>query len=248
MATFLDAGLGALRAQRIDHPLGDRGSGLGVLASYVVLACPKFVCKHVIHDLGALDPVKANAMASLAYVPYMVVNVLLNEDVDLEFYDIFRLRDSKLPLGFFSPCGPPFGHDDSPVIDVLNGAYARPEPLPRTVLTLYWSVLCPTARFEMAFYNPWKRWAERFLVQLDDILAMVEMTRKNIVQVRMSRWGHALPVAAPALIANGTIAALRRPIDERIFFVNQDNWALPAVENSILDAEVMTTRIRAKLG
>ena len=35
--------------------------------------------------------------------------------------------------------------------------------------------------------------------------------------------------------------------DERIFFVNQDNWALPAVENCLLDAEEYLPRIRAGL-
>jgi hypothetical protein len=38
------------------------------------------------------------------------------------------------------------------------------------------------------------------------------------------------------MIASGITELIRRPIDDRIYFVNQDNWALPAVENSVLDA------------
>ena len=55
-------------------------------------------------------------------------------------------------------------------------------------------------------------------------------------------------IAAPGLIAQGTIDHLRRPIDDRVFFVNQDNWALPAVENCMLDAEIMTDQLRESLG
>ena len=40
---------------------------------------------------------------------------------------------------------------------------------------------------------------------------------------------------------------LRRPLDDRIYFVNQDNWALPAVENCLLDAEIYVPQIEAGL-
>jgi hypothetical protein len=45
----------------------------------------------------------------------------------------------------------------------------------------------------------------------------------------------------------GASERLRRPIADRSFFVNQDNWALPAVENCLLDAEFYLPQIRAGL-
>ena len=36
-------------------------------------------------------------------------------------------------------------------------------------------------------------------------------------------------------------------MDERVWFVQQDNWALPAVENCLLDAKTMTDEIKARL-
>ena len=53
----------------------------------------------------------------------------------------------------------------------------------------------------------------------------------------MTSFGHGMPIAYPGFIANGTAEAVRRPFAEKIFFVQQDNWALPAVENCLLDAE-----------
>jgi hypothetical protein len=52
-----------------------------------------------------------------------------------------------------------------------------------------------------------------------------------------------MPVNSPGLMADGTIANLRRPFEGRVFFVNQDNWALPAVENSLLEAEHFVPQI-----
>lgn len=63
----------------------------------------------------------------------------------------------------------------------------------------------------------------------------------------MTRWGHAMPIAKPSFIADGTPQELLRPFDERVDFANQDNWALPAVENSLLDARWVADEIRERL-
>ncbi len=225
-----------------------QGALRSLLAERVVMACPKFVCKHVIRDLAAMDSRKFDAINQLQYTPYLVANVLVDRPLKLDFYDIFLLGDSGEPLGFWNPCGKLFKMDDSPVTDVLDGAFARPRDLTRSVLTLYWPLMCPLARYDMLVNDPWRRWTERLAVQLDGILGLLDMTRDDVVQVRMSRWGHAMPVAAPNLIASGATEHLRRPIDDRIYFVNQDNWALPAVENSMLDAQIMADQIREALG
>jgi hypothetical protein len=47
---------------------------------------------------------------------------------------------------------------------------------------------------------------------------------------RLTRWGHSLPLARKGLIADGTVAKLIAPIQNKIFFVNQDNWVNPAFE------------------
>jgi len=54
-------------------------------------------------------------------------------------------------------------------------------------------------------------------------------------------------VWVPDQNGDGEAELLRRPIAERIYFVNQDNWALPAVENCLLDAEIYAPQITAGL-
>lgn len=79
------------------------------------------------------------------------------------------------------------------------------------------------------------------------MLSVLRVDPSNVVQVRMTRWGHALPISEPGFIAGGFADAVRRPIDGTIFFVNQDNWALPAVENSLLDAQFFAPQIETGL-
>jgi len=54
--------------------------------------------------------------------------------------------------------------------------------------------------------------------------------------------------AAPAPASSPTARSKRRtgPCDN-LYFVNQDNWALPAVENSLLDAKAVTDTINGML-
>ena len=79
--------------------------------------------------------------------------------------------------------------------------------------------------------------------QIELMLDMLDVPVAAVSQVRMTRWGHALPINRPGLIADGTVEALRRPLEGKIFFVNQDNWALPAVENCLLDAEIFVPQL-----
>lgn len=68
-----------------------------------------------------------------------------------------------------------------------------------------------------------------------------------MTQVRMTRWGHAMPIARPFLIALGVADRVRSTLGGNIHFVNQDNWALPAVENSLLDARTVASVVREEL-
>ena len=56
-----------------------------------------------------------------------------------------------------------------------------------------------------------------------------------------------MPIARPGFIADGDARRVQRPIANSIHFVNQDNWALPAVENSLLDAQRVAELIEQDL-
>lgn len=213
--TYTDAG-GALRSLR---------------ARRVVMANSKHVAKHMLHDLARLDAAKLNAMQRLEYAAYLVANVLIDAPWSSDDYDVFMLRDGNFPMDGNA------AQADSRFVDVVNGQFARPHPLPRTVLTLYWPLPWHTARFALIAEDGWREFAERAARDIRAALPTFGLSADAVRQVRLTRWGHAMPVAAPGLIADGTIEHLRRPFEGRVYFVNQDNWALPAVENSLLEAE-----------
>jgi flavin-dependent amine oxidoreductase len=224
--TYTDAS-GALRALR---------------ARRVVLACPKFVAKYVLRDLEAGDPERFKAMNAISYRPYLVANVLLRAPVERDFYDVFLLGDGSYPTSELEV------EQRNAVADVLNGHYARREQLPRSVFTLYWPLAWSSARFSLVSGEAsWRHYAERLAEQLPEILETWHVDPADVAQVRLTRWGHALPISEPGFIAYGFAERVRAPIDGTLYFAHQDDWALPAVENSLLDAQWSAAQIDATL-
>ncbi|MCL4222694.1 MAG: NAD(P)-binding protein [Phycisphaerales bacterium] len=223
-------------------PEGRFGS---MIAQRVVMACPKHVCRHVIHDLERIDATRYNAM-NLHRRAYVVANVFLDRPVPRDFYDIFLLghpqsfpMDSGQATNFWR------------YTDVLNGSYASRRnglPAPPHVLTLYWPLAYDSARFDLVMGDPILAFGQALAAQLNETLALLDLPRSAVQEVRFTRFGHALPVAQVGFVANGIAHAIRRPFQDRVYFVNQDNWALPAVENSLYDAFEAADAIAAALG
>ncbi len=227
---------------RVQVTYQDADGGLrSLLAKRVVMACPKMLCKYIMSDLEKRDVPKWDAMHKLQYKAYVMVNVLLNAPIERDFYDIFLLGDGDFPMD------PGEAEVRLKVIDALNGHFARRIDSQRSVLTLYWPLPFTTARFLLIDSTGWRTMSERLAPQLKSILELLKVPVSAVEQVRMTRWGHALPLHTPNLIAGGTVDELRRPYEGKVYFVNQDNWALPAVENCLLDAEIYAAQVRADL-
>ncbi len=220
------------------------GKCRALLAKKVVMACPKFLCKEVIHLLGNEDVAKLDAIESLEYRGYLVANILLDAPIKRDFYDIFLLGDGIYPMNQSE------AEDDRFVCDVLDGNYAAGS-LPHglsNVLTLYWPLPFDFGRWTLLHEANWNNYSRMLAPQVKRILKLLDVPDTKVKQVRMTRWGHAMPIHAQGLIANGTCEEVRRPtMNDRLFFVQQDNWALPAVENCLLDAKTYTDIIRDQL-
>jgi hypothetical protein len=218
---------------RVQVTYKDAGGGFhALLANKVVMACSKHIAKYMLPELRAIDPDKAAAMFQVRTNPYVVANVLLDAPIRREFYDVFLLGDGDFPTNEDEVSA------HSRVTDVLNGYFARRSAAPRSVLTLYWPLPWAFARFTLLDCDPaWADYAARLVPQIDGILALFDVPRASVRQIRMTRWGHAMPIAYPGFIANGTAGLVRRPLRDRIYFVNQDNWALPAFETCLLEAK-----------
>lgn len=208
-------------------------------ARAVVMACPKFVCRYLMPQLHE-DPHRLEDLHRLRTMAYLVANVLLEAPIGLDFYDLFMLREGGFPQGHRV-------EEFARAIDVVRGDFARRGPRTTGVLTFYWPLPFPSGRMELLAPEDFERVALRLRPELDLALSLLGLDRRAVRQIRLARWGHAMPIADVGLIAEGVCERIREPWRERVFFVCQDNWALPAVETCLLEAEAMRPRIERVL-
>ncbi len=218
------------------------GALRSIRARRVVMANSKHIAKYLIHELRERDQLKLDAMNAIENMAYVVANVLLNRPIPDLPYDTFLLRDGNLPMT------PDSFAANSHFVDIVNGSFTRNRLAQRSVLTLYWPLPWFQGRYSLYVDDCWHDYAQRIAPDIRAALALYRLSPASVEQIRLTRWGHPIPVCAPRLIADGTVANLRRPFEGLIYFVNQDNWALPAVENSLLDAKIFSDRIASELG
>jgi protoporphyrinogen oxidase len=210
-----------------------------VSADRVVMACPKFVAAKL---LNGLKPERVSAIRALEYRAYLVANLLLKDTRPPNFYDLFLLGD----------CG---SQGNDPIAesrrrgatDAVCANFAA-APSGHSVLTLYRAFPYRGGRAEIlndAVYDSARSSFERQIEA--EILPLLGIAPSAIYDLRITRWGHPLPVAATGLIANGTLDLIQQPIDNKVFFVEQDNWALPAIETAIAEANYWSAKIRRSL-
>ena len=200
-------------------------------AKHVVYAGSKHIFRHMMPELADLDPEKFESMHQTPTVPYLVVNILLNRNVPEQFYDLFSVHDSQFPMNDEA------FEIDRRITDVLDGTFAVATPHHHSdVLTMYWPLPWHTARFTIIQPQSHAEYAALAAPQIRRLLTLVGVSATDVQQIRMTRWGHAMPYARPGAYAGDLCATLRRPIADRIWFANQDNWLLPAVETCLAEA------------
>ena len=167
--------------------------------------------------------------------------MLLDKPIQRDFYDIFLVGDTSFPMD------PNEFESASRPVDMVNGNFALSKNQPRSALTFNRPLPWFTARFGLLINSPWKSYARTLASPVRSALELLKIPETDVRQIRVARWGHAVPLAKPGLIADGTAEELLRPFDDNVYFVNQDNWALPAVENSLLAAEFVAGQIRSRI-
>jgi protoporphyrinogen oxidase len=197
-------------------------------AERVVLACPKFVVPRLLDEI---EPERRRAIDRLEYRSYLVANVLLETPIEDPFYDLYLLGQ-----GTVDPADLERAAEEQNATDVVLATFARPDPA-HTVLTLYRAFPHDGGRASLVASTSYERFRAAFERQIEvEILPLLRISPSAVHDVRLTRWGHAVPVAARGLIAEGVVDVLRRPIANRIHFVEQDNWALPAFETCASEA------------
>ncbi|MBK8913297.1 MAG: NAD(P)-binding protein [Phycisphaerales bacterium] len=218
-----------------------QGELRSLLARRVVMCCPKHVAKHVLHNLDTIDDAKRLAMDHVHTAAYLCVNVLVDGAVGHDFYDLFLLNTGLLPMSSQEFAQHP------PIIDVINAQFSAVGRPANSVLTLYWPLPWSHARRSFLTGDDWTAYANLAAPQIHRVLEVLGIAAGRVRQVRMGRWGHAMPISEPGFIADGWPEQLRRPIEDRVFFVHQDNWVLPAFETCMLEALHFAPQVAAGL-
>jgi len=216
-----------------------------IRAKRVVMANQKYVAKYMLKDVDTLDLPKLEAMHSLQYRAYVVANVVVRGAPNRDFYDIFQIAG-----------GDNFPTNDSEAqlydlpTDVTAGHFAYAGVRRPSVLTFYWPLPWGDSRFrivEPGVSDVQVDFATRMAPHLTATLGRLGLQPSDVEQIRLTRWGHAMPISEPDFIASGKAENLVRPFEGVVHFVSQDNWALPAVENCLLDAQLVAETIDSDL-
>lgn len=210
-----------------------------LLADAVVMACPKFAAKLLCPDLGRE---RAADFDALEYRAYLVANALVDDEpASRDWYEAFLLGEPGLEPGRAEA-----ESAKRKATDFVFGTYARPVS-GRTVLTVYRALPFAGRRARPALLEDgaFDRVSAEFRTQVEaEILPALGMKPSAVKGWRFSRFGHALPLARTGLIASGVCDRLRAPFRDRIFFINQDNWALPAIETCLAETFAFAPQVR----
>lgn len=221
---------GGVRVTYVD----EQGSLRVIQADACVVACPKFVAARLLERGGIIPPGQIEAMRKLKYRAYLVANAVLKRRVASPSYDLFRMVDES--------------RESAPFADVVFGGWAEHDRPERSVLTFYKPFAYDGARAELLQDGAYSSQKSRMEKAVLELLPELGLRGTDLESLRISRWGHAIPLAARGLIAEGTLESAARPAaGGRVQFAQQDNWANPAFETALAAAESAAAGIRRSL-
>ncbi|MBI2339797.1 MAG: FAD-dependent oxidoreductase [Deltaproteobacteria bacterium] len=208
-----------------------------IKAKKCIVASPKFVAKHLVSGLGVSQ---REAMNRLRYRAYLVANLPLKKKFPSPSYELFRLTGEV----------PADNREDSkkrPFTDLIFGSWAAGDHPKHSVLTLYKAYPFDGGRTELYVPDAYSNARTEFEKGIPEILKALSLNADDLLDIRITRWGHALPVAETGLIADGTVTRASQPLQDRIFFANQDNWANPCFETALASANEAARMVRGSL-
>lgn len=192
-----------------------------VQAKACVVASPKFVAKHLIDTLSAPQ---REAMDAIQYRAYLVANVLIDRKILSPGFSVMELTGESITDPVAAAKARMFN-------DIVFASWAVGGNKPdQSVLTLYRALPWDTGRAELYASGAHARIRAQFEQAVKHVLPLVGAPESAVSAIRITRWGHALPLAAPGLLANGVVERAAAPIGGRIFFGQQDTWASPCFE------------------
>jgi len=200
---------------------------LGVIkkirARHVVMACPKFVARRLIPEMNAEQ---AHTIQFLPYRAYLVGNIFTKKPIQSPSYELYCLA-GKVP-----PSPTPAKRGDRSFTDICFGTWAQQEQTEHSVLTLYHGLPYDGARQFLFYPGSHDKYKGKYLTDIEPVLSALNLTSNDIHGIRLTRWGHAVPLSRKGMIVDGTAKFAATPVGSRIHFANQDNWMTPCFESA----------------
>jgi len=219
------------------------GKSRRIIAKQVVVAVPKFVALRLFDDL---PEDRQTAFRSVEYRSYVVANVRLRGRPTRNDYDIFRLDGVPKVL--------PPSFDAALTTDVTRASFAatvgnegRPPSRRTEVLTFFRALPFSGARPELLAPTALERLRVSFEKELEQYLPAMGISADTVHGIRLTRWGHAMPVPKVGIYRAGLPEKLSASLHGSIHFANQDNWCLPAFETAMEEAFTASTLVRKAL-
>ncbi|MFZ4714278.1 MAG: FAD-dependent oxidoreductase [Bacteriovoracaceae bacterium] len=203
-----------------------------IRAKYVIMACPKFVVGKILNNI---EDERLNLINHLKYRSYLVANILLKKPNKLPYYDLFLMGDGKAKKV-----------KEARATDVVIANFADQDS-DNTVLTLYRSFPHENARKALLHEGAHDKYLQEFKNQFAEFREVLGFKEEDVLEFRLTRWGHPIPLSEKGLIANGAIEKLIAPFGERVFFADQDNWMLPCFETCAFEAFRVADIIKEKM-
>lgn len=207
------------------------------MADAAVLACPKFIVKRILRDI---EPERLEAIGTLSYRAYLVANVCLDADCGRQLYDMYLLSRGSSRDAVADSL-------QQQATDVIFANFGQ-SVNGQCVLTLYRPLPFEGGRGLVLADERFTHYQQEFRKQVSDqVLPLLGLSPANIRDIRIARWGHPLPVARQGFYRERNYESLRAPHRGKVFFVQQDNWALPAFETALSEAFLHHEQIRTAL-
>lgn len=193
-----------------------------IRAKYAIMAAPKFVAKKIIATIPANQ---LRAMEQITYRSYMVGNVTLKKNITSKGFDLYclngRIPERPTPSKTMS----------QGFTDMIFANWAQNDKASPATITMYKAFPYQGAR--QFLLNPMAHNKHRdfMLIELKKYFPELGISADDIAAVRMTLWGHAVPVCQAGFASSKELELASQPIGN-IFFANQDNSISPSYESA----------------
>ncbi|MFN3696950.1 MAG: FAD-dependent oxidoreductase [Pseudobdellovibrio sp.] len=200
----------------------------------VICAFPKLIAERVVKQLPEHQ---LQAIQKIAYRGYCVSNVIFDRPILSPGFDVFQLSDKTTDRP--TAMKPPQNY----LTDICFGSWAQYDQVKNSVWTMYRPLPFDGARQFLFSPMAHDKHLKKTQSELSQFMSDLNLEARGVLGCRLTRWGHSVPLAQTGAIASGLTDKIRSSIDNKIYFVNQDNWLNPAFECVFAEAQRVTQEL-----